>query len=123
MSEIEQMIAKAREAQAIYVRHFDQDDVDAAVKITTKTIYDHAEELARMAIDETQMGVYEDKVAKNRNKSKGVWWDLHAKKSTPIRKSAPPRLSTSSARLCKPSTCPRAWCRLCVSQPSRRLRS
>ena len=84
MSEIEQMIAKARAAQAVYVRHFDQDDVDAAVKITTKTIYDHAEELARMAVDETQMGVYEDKVAKNRNKSKGVWWDLHAKKSMGI---------------------------------------
>lgn len=84
MTEIEQMIAKAREAQAIYVRHFDQDDVDRAVKITTKTIYDHAEELARMAVDETQMGVYEDKVAKNRNKSKGVWWDLHGKKSMGI---------------------------------------
>ena len=78
------MIAKARAAQAIYMNHFDQDDVDQAVKITTRTIYDHAEELARMAVEETGMGVYEDKVAKNRNKSKGVWWDLKGKKSIGI---------------------------------------
>jgi len=84
MTEIEQMIAKARKAQAEYVNHFDQEDVDQAVKLTTRAIYDHAEELARMAIDETQMGVYEDKVAKNRNKSKGVYWDLRGKKSMGI---------------------------------------
>lgn len=84
MTEIQQMIAKARAAQAIYMNHFDQDDVDQAVKITTRTIYDHAEELARMAVEETGMGVYEDKVAKNRNKSKGVWWDLKGKKSIGI---------------------------------------
>ena len=84
MTEIEQMIAKARVAQAMYVRHFDQDDVDLAVKIATHTIYEHAEELARMAVEETQMGVYEDKVAKNRNKSKGVYWDLKGKKSMGI---------------------------------------
>ena len=34
-----------------------------------------------MAVDETRMGVYEDKVAKNRGKSKGVWYDLKGKKS------------------------------------------
>lgn len=84
MKEITDMIAKARAAQAIYMNHFDQDDVDLAVKITTRTIYDHAEELARMAVEETGMGVYEDKVAKNRNKSKGVWWDLKGKKSIGI---------------------------------------
>ena len=84
MNEIEQMIAKARKAQVMYVRHFNQDDVDRAVMIACKTVFDHAEELARMAVDETQMGVYEDKVSKNQNKSKGVWWDLKGKKSMGI---------------------------------------
>ena len=42
MTEIEQMIAKARKAQAEYVNHFDQEDVDQAVKLTTRAIYDHA---------------------------------------------------------------------------------
>ena len=40
--------------------------------------------LAKMAVEETQMGVYEDKVAKCRNKSKGVWYNLKGKKSMGI---------------------------------------
>ena len=78
------MIEKARKAQAVYCSHFDQDDVDATVRLATRAIFDHAEELAKLAIEETQMGVYADKVAKNRNKSKGVWYDLKGKKSMGI---------------------------------------
>ena len=81
---IRNMIEKARKAQAIYCTRFDQDDVDMTVKLATRVIFDHAEELAKMAVEETQMGVYEDKVAKNRNKSKGVWYDLKGKKSMGI---------------------------------------
>jgi succinate-semialdehyde dehydrogenase len=84
MKEIQEMVDKAREAQARYEKHFDQEDVDMTVKAVTRSIFDHAEELARAAVDETCMGVYEDKVAKNRNKSKGVWFDLKGKKSMNI---------------------------------------
>ncbi|MBR1785181.1 MAG: aldehyde dehydrogenase family protein [Bacteroidales bacterium] len=84
MTEIEQMIAKAREAQAIYAKTFDQERADMAVKATTRTIFDHAEELAKMAVEETEMGVYEHKVAKNRNKAKGVYFNLKGKKSMGI---------------------------------------
>lgn len=84
MSEIKEMVAKARKAQAIYETHFDQEDVDAVIKLAAKVIYDNAEELARLTIEETQMGVYKDKVAKNRNKSKGVWNNLKGKKSMGI---------------------------------------
>lgn len=84
IEEIKAMIEKARMAQAIYNTRFDQDDVDNTVKLVTRAIFDHAEELAKMAVEETQMGVYEDKVAKNRNKSKGVWYDLKGKKSMGI---------------------------------------
>ncbi len=84
MEEIQKMVANARKAQAIYEKHFDQEDVDAVVKLVTRTIFDNAEELAKAAVEETQMGVYEDKVAKNRNKSKGVWYDLKGKKSMNI---------------------------------------
>ncbi len=79
--EIKEMIALAREAQQDYQDRFNQDAVDEVVKIATKAIYDQAELLARMAIDETKMGVYEHKVAKNRNKAKGVWSNLQGKKS------------------------------------------
>lgn len=82
--EIKEMVERARKAQVIYDERFDQERVDQVIKAAARTIFDHAEELARLTIDETQMGVYEDKVAKNRNKSKGVWYNLKGKKSMGI---------------------------------------
>lgn len=79
--EIKEMVSRARTAQLIYQERFNQDAVDEVVKAVTKVVYDNAEMLARMAVDETKMGVYEHKVAKNRNKSKGVWMNLQGKKS------------------------------------------
>lgn len=84
MEEIKEMIKNARMAQDYYEKHFDQEDVDAVIKAAAKVIYDNAEELARITIEETEMGVYEHKVAKNRNKSKGVWYNLKDKKSMGI---------------------------------------
>lgn len=78
------MIQKARQAQAFYETNFDQDDVDQIIKLAARTIFDHAEELAKLTIEETEMGVYEDKVSKNKNKSKGVWNNLKGKKSMGI---------------------------------------
>lgn len=82
--EIKEMVAKAREAQAIFERSFNQSTTDAVVKATARVVFDNAEMLAKMAVEETQMGVYEDKVAKCRNKSKGVWYNLKGKKSMGI---------------------------------------
>ncbi len=84
MSTIAEMIAKAREAQAIFERDFDQKRTDQVVRAIGKVVFDNAEMLAREAVDETRMGVYEDKVAKNRGKSKGVWYDLKGKQSMGI---------------------------------------
>ncbi|MEN1762311.1 aldehyde dehydrogenase family protein, partial [Anoxynatronum sibiricum] len=49
-----------------------------------KVVYDNAEALAKMAVEETRMGVYEDKVAKNKGKSKVIWNDLKDKKSVGV---------------------------------------
>ena len=84
MEPIEQMIQKARQAQAFYEKNFDQDDVDIVIKLAARAIFDHAEELAKLTIEETEMGVYEDKISKNKNKSKGVWNNLKGKKSMGI---------------------------------------
>lgn len=84
MEELKEMVAKARKAQAFYETHFDQDDVDTVIKLAARAIYDNAEELAKLTIEETEMGVYLDKVSKNRNKSKGVWNNLKGKKSMGI---------------------------------------
>ena len=80
---INEMIEKARAAQMAF-ESYDQAGVNAIVKAIAKVVYDNAEELARDAVDETTMGVYEDKVAKNKGKSKVIWNNLKDKKSVGI---------------------------------------
>jgi len=77
---IDTLMEKARIAQQTYEK-FPQEKVDAIVRAIGKVVYDNAEELARDAVDETRMGVYEDKVAKNRGKSLTIWNNLKGKKS------------------------------------------
>ena len=62
--EIQEMIAAARIAQAEYEQHFGQDQVDEIIRAAAHVIYDNAEMLAKVTVEETEMGVYEDKVAK-----------------------------------------------------------
>ncbi|PIE84507.1 MAG: succinate-semialdehyde dehydrogenase [Bacteroidia bacterium] len=81
MSLVSEMVEKARVAQAIFERDFDQARTDEVVRAIAKVVFDNAEMLAKEAVEETRMGVYEDKVAKNRGKSKGIWYDLKGKKS------------------------------------------
>ncbi len=80
---IKEMIIKARNAQKNF-EEFTQEQVDMIIREIAKVVYDHGEELARMAVDETRMGVYEDKVAKNKGKAKVIWNDLKNKKSVGI---------------------------------------
>ncbi len=80
---IQTILNHARIAQVAFER-FNQTQVDAIVKAIAKTVYDHAEALARLAIEETGMGVYEDKVLKNRVKSQLIWQSLRAKRSVGI---------------------------------------
>lgn len=80
---ISEMMEKARKAQKEF-ENFSQEKVDEIVREIAKVVYDNAEELARIAVDETEMGVYEDKVAKNKGKSKVIWNDLRDKKSIGI---------------------------------------
>lgn len=77
---INEMMKKARIAQSEF-ETFNQDQVDQIVREIGKVVYDHAELLARMAVDETGMGVYEHKVAKNKGKAKVIWNDLKGKRS------------------------------------------
>lgn len=81
---IKNLVEKARVAQAFYEENFDQRRTDEVVRAIAKVVYDNAERLARLAVDETKMGVYEDKVSKCKGKSKGVWYNLKGKKSMGI---------------------------------------
>lgn len=80
---ISSLVTKAKTAQKEFEK-FDQQQVDAVVKAIAKVVYDHAVDLARMAADETGMGVFEDKIKKNQGKSKIIWNNLKTKKSVGI---------------------------------------
>lgn len=79
------MIEKARVAQQEF-ETYSQEKVDEAVRAIGKVIADaeHARELARMAVDETGMGNYEDKILKNEGKARVVWHRLKGVKSRGI---------------------------------------
>ena len=80
---IAEMIQKAKVAQQEF-ESFTQEQVDAIVRAIGKVVFDNAEELAKDAVEETRMGVYDDKVLKNRGKSMAIWNSLKDKKSVGI---------------------------------------
>ncbi len=77
------MVEKSRVAQLEFEK-FDQSRIDRCVKIIAKIVFDNAEKFARMAVDETGMGNYEDKLKKKLGKSRIIWNSLKSKKSVGI---------------------------------------
>ena len=75
-----ELVAKARVAQREYEK-CSQEVCDQAAKAVGKAVYDNAELLANMAVEETRMGRVDSKIAKCKNKSKSVWWRMRDKKS------------------------------------------
>lgn len=69
---LQSLVDAARAAQKEFEK-MSQEQVDAAAKAIGKAIYDHAEELAKMAVEETRMGRVDSKIAKCKNKSKSTW--------------------------------------------------
>ncbi len=82
-SEIQELVARARAAQAKF-EAFSQEQVDAIVRDIAKYVYDNAEPLAKMAVEESGIGRYEDKVLKNKGKARVIWNNLKGKKSRGI---------------------------------------
>lgn len=82
-SQVQDLVARARAAQTVF-ESFSQEQVDAIVRGIGKYVYDNAEALARMAVDETGIGVYEDKILKNKGKARVIWNSLKGKKSRGI---------------------------------------
>ena len=81
--EIQRLVAKARAAQKV-IETYDQEKTDKIVRMFAKVIFDNADPLAKMAVEETGMGVYEDKIKKNQGKSRIIWNHLKGKKSMGI---------------------------------------
>lgn len=80
---IKDLVEKAKVAQE-ELSTYTQEELDNIVRVIAKTVYDNAEVLAKMAVEETGMGVYEDKVIKNKGKSKTIWNNLKDKKTVGI---------------------------------------
>lgn len=76
-------IERARKAQAEFEK-MSQEEVDKAVQTVGRVVYENAQYLAEIAVEETGMGNVEDKYAKNRQKAGIVWNNLRNKKSRGI---------------------------------------
>jgi succinate-semialdehyde dehydrogenase len=82
IQQVAQLIERARAAQAI-VAEFSQEQIDAMVKAMGKIIFDNAAQLAKEAVEETGLGVYEHKIMKN-EKVAAFWQVLKTEKTVGI---------------------------------------
>ena len=81
--QVQDLVTRARVAQAAF-ESFSQEKVDGIVKGIGKYVYDNAEMLAKMAVEESGIGRYEDKILKNKGKARVIWNNLKDKKSRGI---------------------------------------
>ncbi|HHV39514.1 MAG TPA: aldehyde dehydrogenase family protein [Tepidimicrobium sp.] len=61
-----------------------QEDVDLMCRVINKAVHENAEELAKLAVEETGMGNVESKIVKNTTMGSGVWLTMKNKKSVGI---------------------------------------
>lgn len=81
MNETNELIERSRAAQKSFEKSATQEQIDKIVKAIAKVIYENAEPLALMAVEESRMGVFEDKLKKNQGKAKIIWNSLKNVKS------------------------------------------
>jgi sulfoacetaldehyde dehydrogenase len=83
--EIKTLVEKARKAQAV-VEFWPQEKVDEMIASVGWEIYkrDNAEACAKLAFEETGMGIYKDKVLKHHKKILGTLRDLHGLKTVGV---------------------------------------
>lgn len=77
------LIEKSEKAQKEF-ETYSQEKVDEAVRAIGKIIYDNGDPLALLAVEETRMGDYQSKIAKNMGKAKVTWYRLKGVKSRGI---------------------------------------
>ncbi len=85
---IQELVQRSRKAQAV-LAGYSQQQLDAVVRAMAKVVYDNAEPLAKMAAEETRMGVYEHKITKNKGKSRIIWNALKGKTTVGVLREIP----------------------------------
>ncbi len=83
MQEARDLAKIAKEAQAEF-RHFNQSQVDKVVKAMADAGYAESERLAKLAHEETGMGIWQDKVKKNQFATKDVYESIKNLKTVGI---------------------------------------
>ncbi|MCL2044695.1 MAG: aldehyde dehydrogenase family protein [Treponema sp.] len=81
-SPIDELVKKARTAQE-KIAHYTQEQIDEVCKAVAWQVYkdENIQKLAKLAVEETGMGKYEDKLTKHKNKILGIIVDALAAKT------------------------------------------
>ena len=87
---LEKLVSQARTAAAVFTQ-FSQEDVDRIVKAMVLAGLEQAQPLARLAVEETKLGVMEDKVIKNMVATEFVYNYIKDKRSVGIIREFPER--------------------------------
>jgi acetaldehyde dehydrogenase / alcohol dehydrogenase len=87
---LEKLVSQARTAAAVFTQ-FTQEDVDRIVKAMVLAGLEQAQPLARLAVEETRLGVMEDKVIKNMVATEFVYNYIKDKRSVGIIREFPSR--------------------------------
>lgn len=82
-SHIDRLVEKARQAAREYMR-LEQDKIDEIVLKMALAGLDKHMELAKMAVEETRMGVYEDKITKNIFATEAVYHSIKYSKTVGV---------------------------------------
>ena len=82
-SMIDDLISKAKEASKEYMK-LDQDQIDNIVKQMSMAGLEHHMELAKMAVEETGRGIYEDKITKNMFATEYIYHSIKYNKTVGI---------------------------------------
>ena len=80
---VDELVRKAREAQAVY-ESTDQKTLNRAARAVARVVYDNAEAFAVEAVNETGMGTVEGKILKQKSAMTSQWCYTRDKKSTGV---------------------------------------
>ena len=80
---IDELVAKAKKASEEYLK-LDQEQVNNIVKAMSMAGLEHHMELAKMAVEETGRGIYEDKITKNMFATEYIYHSIKNEKTVGV---------------------------------------
>lgn len=80
---IDELVARAQKALDAYMK-LDQEQIDSIVHAMALAGLDNHTRLAKMAVEETGRGVYEDKIIKNLFATEYIWHDIKSQKTVGV---------------------------------------